>query len=69
MYRQWGDYYLLWLLLKWFVEHVWAFENLHQMDVSLSYIIGYLVIYRLLFCLLDIVDDQAETWKGYEYIP
>ena len=39
------------------------------MDVSLSYIIGYLVIYMLLFCLLDIVDDQEETWRGYEYIP
>ena len=38
------------------------------MDVSLSYI-GYLIIYMLLFCLLDIVDDQAETWKGYEYAP
>ena len=68
MYRQWGDYYLLWLLLKWFVEHVLAFEHLQQMDSSLSYI-GYLIIHRLLFCLLDIVDDQAETWKGYEYIP
>ena len=69
MYRQWGDCYLLWLLLKWFVEHVLAFEHLQQMDVNLSYIIGYLVIYRLLLCLLDIVDDYAETWKGYEYIP
>ena len=28
----------------------------------------YLVIYRLLFGLFDIVDDQAET-LGYEYIP
>ena len=39
------------------------------MDVRLSYIIRYLVIYMLLFCLLDIVDDQAEVWRGYEYIP
>ena len=60
MYRQWCDCYLLWLLLKWFVEHVLAFEHLHYMDASLSYI-GYLIIYKLLFCLLDIVDDQAKT--------
>ena len=68
MYCQWGDSYLLWLLLKWFVEHVLAFEHLQYMDASLSYI-GDLIIYMLLFCLLDIVDDQEETWKGYEYAP
>ena len=56
MYRQWGDCYLLWLLLKWFVERVLAFEHLLHMDANLSYI-GYLIIYGLLFCLLDIVDD------------
>ena len=60
--------YLLWLLLKWFAEHVLAFEHLQHTDATLSYI-GYLIIYKLLFYLLDIVDDQVETWKGYEYTP
>ena len=66
--HQWSDYYLLLLLLKWFVEHVLAFEHLQHMDASMIYI-GYPIIFRLLFCLLDIVDDHVETWKGYEYIP
>ena len=60
MYHQWCDYYLLWLLLKWIVEHFLAFVHLQHMDANLIYI-GYLIIYRLLFCLLDIVDDQAEA--------
>ena len=58
MNRQWSDWYLLWLLLKWFVEHVLAFEHLQHMYASLSYI-GYLIIYILLFFLLDIIDDQV----------
>ena len=36
---------------EWFVEHVLTYEHLQQMDASLSYIVGYMVIYRLLFCL------------------
>ena len=60
MYRQWGDCYLLWLLPKWLVEHVLAFEHLQHMDANLSYI-GYLIIYRLLFCLSEIVDDKEKT--------
>ena len=68
MYRQWNDYYLLWLLLEWVVEHVLALKHLQQMDDSLSYY-WCLIIYRWLYCLLGIVDDQVETCEGYEYIP
>ena len=47
---------------EWFVEHVLTYEHLQQMDASLSYIVGYMVIYKLLFCqIINIVDDHAET--------
>ena len=36
------------------------------MDDSLSYY-WCLIIYRWLYCLLDMVDDHIETCEGYEY--
>ena len=38
------------------------------MDDSLSYY-WCLIIYRWLYCLLDMVDDQIEICEGYEYTP
>ena len=38
------------------------------MDDSLSYY-WCLIIYKGLYCLLDVVDDQIETYEGYEYTP
>ena len=28
-----------------------------------------LIIHRWLYCLLDMIDDQIETYEGYEYTP
>ena len=35
---------------------------------SLSYY-WCLIIHRWLYCLLDMIDDQIETYEGYEYTP
>ena len=58
------------MLFEWFVEHVLTFELLQQMDVSLGYIIWSFTDYYFVYLgILDIVDDHAETYRGYEYTP
>ena len=37
-------------------------------EYSLSYY-GYLISYRWLYCLFDVIDGQIETYEGYEYTP
>ena len=29
----------------------------------------YLISYRWLYCLFDVIDGQIETYEGYEYTP
>ena len=58
------------MLFEWFVEHVLTFEHLQQMDVSLGYIIWSFTDYYFIYLgILDIVDDQADTYRVYEYTP
>ena len=30
---------------------------------------GYLISYKWLYCLFDVIDGQIETYEGYEYTP
>ena len=67
-YRQWNECYLLWLLLEWVVEHGLTFWHLQQMDVFWV-IIGVWLFTDGYIVLWDMIDDQIETYEGYEYTP
>ena len=46
------------------------FEHLQRMDVSMGYIIwAFTDYYFVCLGILDIVDDQADTYRVYEYTP
>ena len=58
------------MLFEWFVEHVLTFEHLQWMDVILCYIIWSFTDYYFVYLgIVDIVDDNAETYRVYKYAP
>ena len=56
-------------IVTWMSRRAWFNLLTLAADGCILSYYGYLINYRWLYCLFDVVDGQIDTYEGYEYTP